>query len=336
MVLYAANQTLMGQHWRYLSNETARAGNDIREYSMILIHDVSNWQSDLSPYWQMFVDKGCKAVIIKMTEGYAYWKIAHEYARQAKEHGLLVGSYHYYRQTITNYLNEIIQCDPKRQAKNYYDWVNACPVKMDLPPALDIENGNNPSLSTKTITTCLYEIERLFGRKPMVYSSPSILNGLGNPAWGEFPLWLAHYTDSAEKVMIPKPWTSWVLWQFSDKITYDRTLSSGLVTRKPIDHNYFNGTEEEFTEFANGAISGGTPTQPTNQVKVICPYLRLRERPALYEGTTLIAEIGQVFDKAGELISADGVVWQPVKLPAGYGEGIGYLSANWKYIAEVR
>ena len=58
---------------------------------------------------------------------------------------------------------------------------------MDLLLALDIENGNNPYLSVGTITKCFVKIEHLFGSKPMVYSSPSVLiDQLDSPpSWTE-------------------------------------------------------------------------------------------------------------------------------------------------------
>jgi GH25 family lysozyme M1 (1,4-beta-N-acetylmuramidase) len=71
----------------------------------------------------------------------------------------------------------------------------------------------------------------------MIYSSPSILGGLAKPGWERYPLWLAHYTTE-EKIMVPKPWTKWTFWQYSDRTTY---TPAGSTAKKPIDHNWFNG-----------------------------------------------------------------------------------------------
>ncbi len=216
----------------------------------VLVHDVSHWQGNLATYWQMFKDNGCKAVIIKATEGLAYYNIFKEHAEQAKAAGFKVGSYHYWRQQIKNLEGTFVNCDPIRQADNYFNWVQKCGVEMDLPPALDIEQGNNPFLTATVIEKCLRHIELKFGRVPLVYSSPNVLmNILGNPAWGKYPLWLAHYTTE-DKVTVPKAWKTWTLWQFSDKITYDKKNSAGtIISRKPIDHNWFNGGEAEFNNF---------------------------------------------------------------------------------------
>ena len=131
---------------------------------------------------------------------------------------------------------------------------------------------------------------------------------------------------------MPKVWLQkgWRIWQYSD---------SEMINGRNFDHNWFNGDEADLAAFVNGAQLPDDPADPlptAPAVKVVCPFLRLRNRPALYDGTTLIAEIGQVFEKAGETTNADGVIWQPVKLPAEYGVGRGYVSANGKYIEEVR
>jgi GH25 family lysozyme M1 (1,4-beta-N-acetylmuramidase) len=274
----------------------------------VLVHDVSHWQGNLKPYWQMFKDKGCKAVIIKATEGYANWNIFKEHAEQAKEAGFLVGSYHYFRQQIINIQNQWINCDPARQAKNYYDWVQKCGVPMDLPPALDVENGNNPYLSAATITKCLQKIEDYFGRKPMVYSSPSILiNQLGTPPWGEYPLWLAHYTTE-DKIQVPGAWQDWTLWQFSDKITYNKTDANGnVISRKPIDHNWFNGTLEDLYEFCQKDQQPEQPEEPLpTHVKIIAKkadgtpgFLYFRDSPT--------------FDYKEQLAIGDGEVLQLIE-----------------------
>ncbi len=231
--------------------------------SRVLIHDVSHWQGNLSTYWKMFEAKGCKAIIIKATEGLAYYSILKEYAEQARAAGFLVGTYHYWRQQIKNLEGTWVTCDPVRQADIYFNWVQKCGVKMDLPPALDVESGNNPTLIVGPIEKFLRHTETLWGRLPMVYSSPNILiNRLGNPAWERYPLWLAHYTTE-DKITVPKPWKTWTIWQFSDKITYDKTNASGaVISRKPIDHNWFNGNMGDLYKFilsTGGTLPSTTP-----------------------------------------------------------------------------
>ena len=305
----------------------------------VLVHDISHWQGNLQTYWQMFKDKGCKAIIIKATEGLAYYNIFKEHAEQAKEAGFLVGSYHYFRQQIKNTEGTWVNCDPVRQADNYFNWIQKCGVEMDLPPALDVEPGNNPFLSVGTIDKCLRHIELKFGRVPLVYSSPDVLiNRLGTPAWGRYPLWLAHYTTE-DKIMLPKAWDKWTLWQFSDKITYDKKNSAGtIVSRKPIDHNWFNGDLMDLYAFCGvGEIEPPVepPVEPEppivispadRYVRVKATWLRFRREPSLYAGDTLAVRRGVLLKVTGDKVKTDIEYW-PVEMD-GYS---GFVSAGSRY-----
>jgi len=307
----------------------------------VLVHDISHHQGDLTAYWPMFKTAGCQAVIIKATEGYASWNIFIEHARQAKGHGFLVGSYHYFRQQITNLFGQWVNCDPERQARNYFDWVMASGVEMDLPPALDVENGNNPTLSVATITKCLQKIEEYFGRKPFVYSSPSILiDQLNNPPWGEYPLWLAHYT-SEDKILLPAPWDKWTLWQFSDKVTYNRENDSGYVfARKPIDHNWFNGSRADLLAFCHSqppapGVPDPDPVPSRIFLEVTANFLRLRHEPAFYAPPTLIVEKGQRLELLKQNVTSDGITWHEVAIPGEYGLATGFVSASSRYVKKI-
>ena len=223
----------------------------------VLVHDISYHQGDLSRYWQLFKDKGCKVIIIQSSNGLAYQNYYKETIKIAKDLGFLVGSYHYYRQHINNTEGSWISCSPTRQAENYFNWTQKAGVKFDFPPVLDVENGGNPQgVWYNGVNACLQHIEKLFGRTPMIYSSPSILNGLAKVGWERYPLWLAHYTTE-ERISVPKPWTKWTLWQYSDKVTY---TPAGSTLKKPIDHNWFNGSLNDLNKFI--ISSGGTAPAP--------------------------------------------------------------------------
>ena len=62
--------------------------------------------------------------------------------------------------------------------------------------------------------TYLQEYERLSGKKIPIYTYPNFMQTIGNPPqFADYPLWIASY--QANSPMIPKPWTSYVLWQNS-------------------------------------------------------------------------------------------------------------------------
>jgi lysozyme len=56
----------------------------------------------------------------------------------------------------------------------------------------------------------------------------------------QYPLWVANY--GVDKPLIPKPWTDWLFWQYTDK--GDGSLYG--VESKNIDLNYFNGDMDAF------------------------------------------------------------------------------------------
>lgn len=68
--------------------------------------------------------------------------------------------------------------------------------------------------------------------------------------FADFPLWIAWYNKS--QPLIPQPWKSWTLWQYTD----DGDGTSLGVESREIDLNYFSGTLPEFQKFFG--IDGGT------------------------------------------------------------------------------
>jgi len=304
--------------WSVIASLFVNGQKSLSAGEKVLVHDVSKWQSDLSKYWQMFWDAGCRAVIIKATEGYAYYTYFHDTVKQAKKFGFLVGSYHYFRQQIQNTEGAWITCDPIRQAQNYYDWVKASGVVMDLPPAIDIENANNPYLSNVSIDKFLVKIEALFGRTPFIYSNPSILKGLAKTSWERYPLWIANYATSP---LIPAPWKDYTLWQFSDKITYNLTNEQGtVIARKPIDHNWFNGSMADLLAFCNLAKPPTPPTPDPNAPKQVetTVYLRGRTTPVYVSGDSALIFKPytrlEVINEPKVYEEASGITWLPIRM----------------------
>lgn len=302
--------------WSIIASLLRNGHKELRASEQVLVHDVSHWQGDLRKYWQMFWDKGCRAIIIKATEGLAYYSYFPDTVKQAKDFGFLVGSYHYFRQQIKNTEGAWVTCDPVRQAQNYFDWVKKSGVVMDLPPAIDIENGNNPYLSRTSIDKFLWKIEALTGRTPLIYSNPSILKGLAKEDWLRYPLWLANYASAPS---IPAPWTDYTLWQFSDKITYDLKDAQGnIISRKPIDHNWFNGSYDDLLKFCKLDEAPVPPTPDPNAPKQVetLTYLRGRTKPIYVFGDSALVFSPntrlEVSDKPKVYEESSGITWQPV------------------------
>jgi hypothetical protein len=104
-----------------------------------------------------------------------------------------------------------------------------------MPPILDVEKFFNPYLSAKNVWTCLYHIEKLFGRIPIIYTGYYVWRDmLKGPSWGAaYPLWIATYNP---RPLIPYPWKNWTIWQYDD--TYG-------------DENWFNGDQNELDKLCS-------------------------------------------------------------------------------------
>jgi len=268
-----------------------------------------------------------KFIIIKAGEGWLDYK-TQDYVKLAKDNGLLIGTYWYYRQRIM-WGGKDTYCEPKKQAQMYFEATKG--NEQDLPPALDIEKTGNPYFRADDIHTCLQEIERLAGRIPMIYTGKFIWeDDVKSPAWStNYPLWLAQYRDTS-KIELPKPFTTWAIHQFSETTE---------VAGKIIDHDYFNGDMLDLLAFCGIGEIQEPPVKPL-YVEVIANFLRFRPLPEYEPIKTLIVEKGQVLEIAGSTIYEplvpgvhDGIYWLPVFLPTIYGEIlIGYISANKKYV----
>jgi len=132
----------------------------------------------------------------------------------AKAHGLRFGAYH---------LPYPGSSSADQQAEEFLAVVK--PQPGDLLPSLDIENKSPPDhaeaqFSVARLVAWLREwlaaVERRIGAKPLVYTNPGWWDSrLKNADLTDHPLWLAHYTSKSSPT-IPKPWTSYAIWQHSE------------------------------------------------------------------------------------------------------------------------
>ena len=171
-------------------------------------------------------------VFMKATQG-SYFVDPHfdRNWRQAGRAGVPRGAYHFF--------------DPSQnaidQVENFRKKVKL--NKGDLPPVLDVERrGNLPLFEFHyAVLTWLQEVERIYGVRPIVYTYASFYRDYLSPILGDYPLWVAHYTNSAA----PSISRNWHFWQLSDRSNID-----GISTF--VDFNVFNGTAAEFDRMRIG------------------------------------------------------------------------------------
>lgn len=222
--------------------------------------DVSYWAGKID--WTKVRGDGHRFMFTKATEGNFYADPTFDDNwLGAKAAGLLRGAYHFFRANV----------DPKQQSKKYIDYVRTMNDDGELPPVLDLEtaDGQPKNKIISRAKVWLDEVENAFGKKPIIYSGQYFLqdyfseaNGLP-PSWAkDYPLWLAqypnNYIDGSSKPFLPRGWSAWTFWQYSEK---GRVSGINAST----DMNVFNGTWEELQKFAGGEIVVDPPpaTTPT-------------------------------------------------------------------------
>ncbi|WP_017814488.1 GH25 family lysozyme [Paenibacillus shenyangensis] len=200
--------------------------------------DVSRWQGNIN--WGDVAKSGVSFAFIKATQN----KIDSMFIQNimaARAAGLLVGAYHYLDESVTN------PAQARAAAGKFYTAIMAG-GGVDLPPVLDYEHKSgsvSPAAASAIALAFLQEIERLTGKRPMLYTYPSFIGNFSNLQ--QYPLWIARYSASR----VPEDaqgWRSWEFWQYSDG-TDGGTLPGGSRKVKgisgPVDLNEFNGTVDQ-------------------------------------------------------------------------------------------
>lgn len=100
---------------------------------------------------------------------------------------------------------------PGLQARNFIAQVgNLTPE--DFPPILDLEKTDGLSADelNDRVIEWLRVVEKLYGRKPIIYANPHYLNNILSPEITQsYPVWAANYG-------VTRPgWRRWQLWQFT-------------------------------------------------------------------------------------------------------------------------
>lgn len=205
----------------------------------------------------------------------------------------------------------------------------------DLPIALDVEIAG--VYVDRVYAQAMYIFQQT-GKYPMIYTSPGFwgsLWGKANATHAAFfvkcPLWVAHYTNNAQPD-IPKPWTTWVIWQH--KIENDRAIVESYGLRyweaKALDMNRFNGDLLDLQAFAGVGEIHPLPDPTATHVTVIARqfdgkpgWLFFRDMPTFDNPEVLAVGYGTVL----ELLAPEPIngLWH-VKTPRGRE---GYVSAKY-------
>jgi GH25 family lysozyme M1 (1,4-beta-N-acetylmuramidase) len=215
--------------------------------------DVSVFQGTVN--WSAVKNDGVSFAFIRVSDGV---NTNDEFFAQnwqgARTAGVRRGAYQFFRPSQ----------DPLAQADLLVDAIGAL-SPGDLPPVLDLEvmSGQSAATVRARAQQWLARVEERLGITPIIYTGPYFWrDNVGAPAFGaNHPLWIAHYTSQCP--LVPEPWSTWKLHQFTD---------SGLIDgiEGPVDVNRFNGTESDLAALAFQGAAPDTCTESPRQVGGAC------------------------------------------------------------------
>lgn len=185
--------------------------------------DVSHFQGSID--WTKVTKSGISYTMIKASQGTSFVDPNFETNwTGAQKKGLGCGAYHYFLPT-ESFISQADVFITLLKSVGYNP-------ESDLRPAVDCEEMDSCSNATYVFAlgNFLSLLELFLGVKPMIYTSPSFWNNLGNPNFGSHPLWLADY---AETPAIPEPWSAFTIWQYSDSGTVNGIDGPVDLDKKP-------------------------------------------------------------------------------------------------------
>ncbi|MDW8327895.1 MAG: GH25 family lysozyme [Anaerolineales bacterium] len=221
--------------------------------------DVSRYQPTID--WQRVADSGISFAFIKASQANFGDPLFGKHWAGAKAAKLLRGAYHYL----------VPDLDGAKQAAVFLKFLDKDPG--ELPPVLDIEaKTTNPAQYAAYAETWLKNVEDALQRRPIIYTAAwywntTMLIGGKYPAWApNYPLWVAHYPlkegfppltdieDGKYKPAMPKSWTSWTFWQYTERGRVDGIATNGRPAN--VDLNVFQSSLEDLLDW-----SGANPEE---------------------------------------------------------------------------
>lgn len=185
---------------------------------------------------------------IKATEGNNWIdkKFSYNFSHSL-HHGVAIGAYHFFR----------FDRSGATQAKNFIQNVPKITSNQQdclLPPVVDLEfygnkSSNPPSQESlyKELNVLLDLLEKHYGKKPILYTTPSFYKTYLQGKYNNYPLWIRSVFFSPDSLLakffnIYFEKSQWSFWQYNPK----GILSGYEKGEKFIDLNVFNGSKEKF------------------------------------------------------------------------------------------
>lgn len=173
--------------------------------------DVSHHQKEID--WSKVKVHGVTFVFVKATEGLDYLDSMFTYNWKNLENERMIrGAYHFF----------VSDDDPEQQAEWFVKNVGS--FDNVLPPVIDAERAGHKHITPEEyrvkLIKCLNHVEKLTGKKPIIYSGPNFAKKyLSHRDFGKYKLWIAEY--DVDQPTIPEVWETngWLFWQDSFQTT---------------------------------------------------------------------------------------------------------------------
>jgi lysozyme len=181
--------------------------------------DLSHHQGEIN--WKSVSDDNPHFVFLKATEGVTIIdKQYHHNYREARENGILTGSYHFFSYKSSGL----------RQAMHFLSVVKY--QKGDLPLVLDAEFGRNmppDMVVARELNDFIQTVSRITGEKILVYCQDRYYNRyLKKYVREPHHLWICDFVGTPDS-------DEWLFWQQTDKFKIGG-IAGG------VDFNIFNGS----------------------------------------------------------------------------------------------
>ena len=215
----------------------------LTDLNCVLGLDCSKYQKDIT--WSKAKAAGVDFAFIKITEGTTSHEDGTYNLRNrvlsAQASGIKIGYYHFCRPGNV----AIPEDDANEEITNVLNHTSILPV-ANLPLVVDLEAysdsdiwDNKKDHMNRYINTF---ISRLKGEgiSMILYSNKSFLEDNTTTSYGTYPLWIAAYLNNPEVSLpqIPKAWTEWKIWQFTEKGQIDGY--NGSIDLNIMKKDFFN------------------------------------------------------------------------------------------------
>jgi lysozyme len=201
--------------------------------------DISHWKPVVD--WAAVAASGVRFVGIKATEGKTYVdKQLRAHRSGFRQQPFTLGIYYHFARSGS----------PRVQADRLLTEVGVLQNHERLALDFEVSTTANPEDGLAWIEEFFRELNHEYSdRRHIIYTSKRIWRTIGDPAWpgaANVDLWCPRYNASGVEPALPKPWSAWTIWQFTDG-DFPQHVTPGVGR---CDANWFCGDDTMLIDYA--------------------------------------------------------------------------------------